>query len=68
MRGVAESSRDASLADLRTAVDAHIEQLNTTSAEKDTELRRAADLDLQGVGGLGARRDRAHQVRGRDPA
>jgi len=50
MRGVAESSRDASLADLRTAVDAHIEQLNTTSAEKDTELRRAADLDLQGVG------------------
>jgi hypothetical protein len=50
MRGVAESSRDASLADLRTAVDAHIEQLNTTSAEKDSELRRAADLDLQGVG------------------
>jgi hypothetical protein len=50
MRGVAESSRDASLAELRTAVDAHIEQLNTTSAEKDTELRRAADLDLQGVG------------------
>ena len=50
MRGVAESSRDASLADLRTAVDAHIEQLNATSAEKETDLRRAADLDLQGVG------------------
>ncbi|HKO34399.1 MAG TPA: hypothetical protein VJY85_11695, partial [Candidatus Limnocylindria bacterium] len=50
MRGVAESSRDASLAELRTVVEAHIEQLNTASAEKDTELRRAADLDLQGVG------------------
>ena len=50
MRGVAESSRDASLTELRTAVDAHIEQLNTTSTEKDAELRRAADLDLQGVG------------------
>lgn len=50
MRGVAESSRDASLADLRTTVDAHVEQLSTTSAEKETDLRRAADLDLQGVG------------------
>jgi hypothetical protein len=49
MRGVAESSRDASLADLRTAVDAHIEKLNATSAEKEADLRRAADLDLQGV-------------------
>jgi hypothetical protein len=50
MRGVAESSRDASLAELRTAVDAHIDRLNTTSAEKDIELRHAADLDLQAVG------------------
>ena len=50
MRGVAESSRDASLAELRSTVDAHIEQLNATSAEKEGELRRAADLDLQGVG------------------
>jgi hypothetical protein len=49
MRGVAESSRDASLAELRTTVDAQIEQLNTTAAEKEAELRRAADLDLQGV-------------------
>ncbi len=49
MRGVAESSRDASLADLRTAVDAHIEKLNATAAEKEADLRRAADLDLQGV-------------------
>ena len=50
MRGVAESSRDASLAELRTTVDAHIEQLNTASDEKEADLRRAADLDLQGVG------------------
>jgi hypothetical protein len=49
MRGVAESSRDASLAELRTTVDAQIEQLNTTAAEKEADLRRAADLDLQGV-------------------
>ena len=49
MRGVAESSRDASLAELRTTVDAQIEQLNTTASEKEAELRRAADLDLQGV-------------------
>ena len=62
MRGVAESSRDASLADLRTAVDAHIEQLNTTSAEKDTELRRAADLDLQGVGDW--ERDEIERIKG----
>jgi hypothetical protein len=50
MRGVAESSRDASLAELRTTVDSHIEQLNATSAERESDLRRAADLDLQGVG------------------
>ena len=50
MRGVAETSRDASLSELRTSVDAHIEQLNATSAEKEADLRRAADLDLQGVG------------------
>ncbi|HEY8177462.1 MAG TPA: hypothetical protein VIH19_02595 [Candidatus Limnocylindria bacterium] len=50
MRGVAETSRDASLADLRTTVDAHIERLNASSTEKESDLRRAADLDLQGVG------------------
>jgi hypothetical protein len=50
MRGVAEASRDASLADFRTAVDAHIEQLNADSAEKESDLRRAADVDLQGIG------------------
>ena len=50
MRGVAETSRDASLADLRTTIDAHIERLNASSTEKESDLRRAADLDLQGVG------------------
>jgi hypothetical protein len=50
MRGVAESSRDASLAELRTTVDAHIEQLNATASQKEADLRRAADLDLQAVG------------------
>ncbi|HEX6474266.1 MAG TPA: hypothetical protein VF114_04155, partial [Candidatus Limnocylindria bacterium] len=50
MRGVAESSRDASLAELRTTVDAQIEQLNATAAATEADLRRAADLDLQGVG------------------
>ena len=48
MRGVAETSRDASLS-VRT-VDSHIEQLTATAAEKEADLRRAADLDLQGVG------------------
>jgi len=50
MRGVAETSRDASLAEFRTTVDAHVEQLNTAAGEKEGDLRRAADLDLQGVG------------------
>ena len=50
MRGVAESSRDASLAELRTTVDSAIDQLNTAATEKEADLRRAADLDLQAVG------------------
>ena len=50
MRGVAETSRDASLAELRTTVDAHIEQLNAAASEKEGDLRRAAELDLQGIG------------------
>ena len=61
MRGVAESSRDASLAELRTTVDTHIEQLNTASAEREGDLRRAADLDLQGVGDW--ERDETERIR-----
>lgn len=61
MRGVAESSRDASLAELRTTVDAQIEQLNAAATEKEAELRRAADLDLQGVGDW--ERDETERIR-----
>jgi hypothetical protein len=50
MRGVAESSRDASLAELRNAIDARIEALGTQSAEKESDLRRRAELELDGVG------------------
>ena len=50
MRGVAETSRDASLSDLRTAIDARIESLGTRGAEQETELRRQADVDLEAVG------------------
>jgi hypothetical protein len=50
MRGVAETSRDSSLADLRTAIDARIDALGTMSAEKESDLRRAAELDLEGIG------------------
>jgi hypothetical protein len=61
MRGVAETSRDASLAELRTTVEAHIEQLNATAAEQEADLRRAADLDLQGVGDW--ERDEAERIK-----
>lgn len=50
MRGVAESSRDASLADLRKAVTARIEELQALAAEQAEELRRRAELDIGAVG------------------
>lgn len=50
MRGVAETSRDASLGELRAAVDQRIETLGTQGAERETELRRQADVDLEAVG------------------
>jgi hypothetical protein len=50
MRGVAETSRDASLSELRTAIEARIETLGTQGTEQETELRRQADVDLEGVG------------------
>jgi len=50
MRGVAETSRDASLSELRTAIEARIDSLGTQGTEQETELRRQADVDLEGVG------------------
>ena len=50
MRGVAETSRDASLSELRTAIEARIDALGTQGTEQETELRRQADVDLEGVG------------------
>jgi hypothetical protein len=49
MRGVAETSRDASLAELRTAIDARLEALGVQAGEKESDLRRAAELDLESV-------------------
>jgi hypothetical protein len=50
MRGVAETSRDASLSELRTAIDERIDLLGTQGTEQEAELRRRADVDLEGVG------------------
>ena len=50
MRGVAETSRDSSLAELRTAIEARIEALRSAAAERETDIRRQADTDLEGVG------------------
>jgi hypothetical protein len=50
MRGVAESSRDASLAELRTAIDTRIETLGTQASERETDIRRQADAELEAVG------------------
>jgi hypothetical protein len=49
MRGVAETSRDASLAELRTAIDARLEALGIQAGEKESDLRRRAELDLETV-------------------
>jgi hypothetical protein len=50
MRGVAETSRDANLAELRASVDAHVEELHAAAAETADELRRRSELDIDGVG------------------
>lgn len=50
MRGVAESSRDASLAELRTQIDQRIGTLGTQASEREAELRRTADADIDAVG------------------
>jgi hypothetical protein len=46
MRGVAEESRDANLADLRRSVDDRIAQLRASAAERAEELRRGSELEL----------------------
>jgi hypothetical protein len=50
MRTVAESSRETSLAELRTIIDQRIETLRTAAAERETDIRRQADTDLEAVG------------------
>jgi hypothetical protein len=49
MRGVAETSRDASLAELRTAIDVRLEALSIQASETESDLRRRAELDLTSV-------------------
>jgi hypothetical protein len=50
MRGVAEESRDANLAELRRTVDVRIEQLRGAAAERVEELRRGSELDIAATG------------------
>jgi hypothetical protein len=50
MRSVAETSRDTSIAELRTAIDARIEALGAEAAQAETDIRRQADMDLEAVG------------------
>ena len=49
MRGVVAEERVSSVADLRTAVEDRITQLETRAKERGEELRRRADQDLAGV-------------------
>ena len=50
MRGVAESSRDSSLETVRHAVEERVAELTATAGEKAEELRRSAELDVNGIG------------------
>ncbi len=50
MRGVAEASRDTSLAELRTSVDERVEELRAAAAERAEELRRRSDHDVTAIG------------------
>jgi hypothetical protein len=50
MRGVAESSRDANLGELRQAVDTRIKELGAAAAQRAEDLRRRSELDLNGIG------------------
>jgi hypothetical protein len=50
MRGVAESSRDSSLAELRITLDQRIEEMRAAAAERAEDLRRRSDHDITGIG------------------
>jgi hypothetical protein len=50
MRGVAEASRDTSLAELRTSLDERVEELRAAAAERAEELRRRSDHDVTAIG------------------
>jgi hypothetical protein len=50
MRGVAESSRDTTVAEFRQSVEARIEELKAAAAERAADLRRRSELDLGGIG------------------
>lgn len=50
MRGVAESSRDTTLAELREAVEKRVEELGSGLAARAEELRRGSERDLDGIG------------------
>jgi hypothetical protein len=50
MRGVAETSRDSSLSELRTAIDERIETLTSEASQRETDIRRQADVELEAVG------------------
>ncbi|HEX6128886.1 MAG TPA: hypothetical protein VF071_07705 [Candidatus Limnocylindria bacterium] len=50
MRGVAESSRDTTLAELREAVEKRVEELGSGTAARAEELRRGSERDLDGIG------------------
>jgi hypothetical protein len=50
MRNVAETSRDTSIAELRSAIEARIEALSAEAAQAETDIRRQADTELEAVG------------------
>ena len=50
MRGVADETRDAGLAELRTKADEKIRQLETDAESRRQELRDRAEQDVAGVG------------------
>jgi hypothetical protein len=50
MRGVADTSRETSLADLRTALDQRIEELRAASAARADDLRRRSEHDVTTIG------------------
>lgn len=50
MRGVAESSRETAVAELRETVERRVDSLKASAAERADELRRRSELDLGGIG------------------